>query len=48
MKGWHFEIADDIGIDVEDIDSYPKSVIDVLIEKRKYDAYIEEKEEKIK
>jgi len=36
-----------MGIDLTDISKYPRSVMDAYQEKKKYDAYIEKKTEKI-
>ena len=47
-KDRDLDFAKTLDIDLDDVDSYPKSVVDLLIEKKKYDAYIETKEEKIK
>lgn len=42
-KHWKLEVTEYLGIDVEDVDNYPQSVINELIEQRKYEAYVEEK-----
>ena len=34
-------------IDLENVSEYPPSVLDVYIEKKKYDNYIKKKDEKI-
>ncbi|CAI2381941.1 unnamed protein product [Moneuplotes crassus] len=41
------EFAEKLNIDLEDIDSYPKAALEMLVERKKYDAYIEKKDEKI-
>jgi hypothetical protein len=37
-----------MGIDLDDVSKYPKSVLQLYQEKKKYDAYIKKKEENIK
>jgi len=41
------EFAYKLDIDFEDLDKYPKAAIELLAERRKYDAYLATKEEKI-
>ena len=40
-------LADKMEMDLENVSEYPPSVLDVYIEKKKYDRYIEKKDEKI-
>ena len=41
------EFAEKLNIDLDDIDKYPKSALELLAERKKYDAYVEKKDKKI-
>ena len=41
------EFGEKLGVDLDDLDSYPKSALELLQERKKYDAYIEKKDKKI-
>ena len=41
------EFAEKLSLDFDDIDKYPKSALELLVEKKKYDSYIERKDKKI-
>jgi hypothetical protein len=43
----HLEFTDKLDIDLDDISKYPKAVLELYREKKKYDAHIEKKEQKI-
>ena len=46
--GRRLELVDKMDIDLDDIGSYPKAVLELYKEKQKYDAYVKKKEDKIK
>ena len=46
--GRRLEFADKMDLDLDDITSYPKAVLELYQEKQKHDAYIKRKEDKIK
>ena len=47
QKGRRLETADGLGIDLDDVDSYPTAVYTEYLAKKKYDNYIVRKDEKI-
>ena len=46
--GRELELVKKMDIDLEDISSYPKAALELLQEKKKHDAYLKTKDEKIK
>jgi hypothetical protein len=46
--GRELELVNKMDIDLEDISSYPPSVMEIYQEKKKQDAFLKRKEEKIK
>ena len=47
QKGRELEFAKHLDIDLEDLDNYPRSALEMVLEQRKEDKYLEVKEEKI-
>lgn len=41
------QIVDKMDIDLEDVESYPKAVFELYLEKKKYDTHIKKKEERM-
>ena len=41
-------LSERLGMDLDDVENYPKNVQELYIEKKKYDSHIKRKEENIK
>ena len=46
--GRELELASMMDIDLEDVTSYPKAVMELYLEKKNYDSFTNKKESKIK
>ena len=41
-------VQDKLDMDLDDVENYPKAIFELYLDKKKYDAHIKNKEEKMK